>query len=289
MSTVPWNAIYGGGSLDFGTKLVCACCGSVEQSGVGWSSLKPSSPLIGFVSEIRNVLKYHSSCSRRERKRRDIPRTLPCSVDFSFPSLSSSSFLNLSISPCRPSWEHTLCMFFQLCISVCVILCVCSSENSVGLAWVRECMRSCREEMPSNGFRSLVDSVCDISCGGSLKVGSLAHREVSQACWINIKGYFRKIRLSRRLLKLSVLIKQLNESTKLADIWLFVWVCVVCILYIYNFITKRFFFRQFWAISLSSISHYKWFGVRRNLLGWKKLLIWAIKQTEEQTADGNGW
>lgn len=173
MSTVPWNAIYGGGSLDFGTKLVCACCVSVEQSGVGWSSLKPSSPLIGFVSEIRNVLKYHSSCSRRQRKRRDIPRTLPCSVDFSFPSLSSSSFLNLSISPCRPSWEHTLCMFFQLCISVCVILCVCSSENSVGLAWVWECMRSCREEMPSNGFRSLVDCVCDISCGGSLKVGSL--------------------------------------------------------------------------------------------------------------------
>lgn len=150
---------------------MCACCGSVEQSGVGWSSLKPSSPLIRFVSEIRNVLKYHSSCSQRERERWDIPHSLPCSVDFSFPSLSSRSFLNLSISPCRPSWEHTLCMFSQFCISVCVFLCVCSSENSVGLVW--GCMRSCREEMPSNGFRSLVDSVWDISCGGSLKVGSL--------------------------------------------------------------------------------------------------------------------
>lgn len=144
-------------------------CGAVRGGMELSEALQPINSICVRNQECAQV--SQQLLSERERERWDIPHSLPCSVDFSFPSLSSRSFLNLSISPCRPSWEHTLCMFSQFCISVCVFLCVCSSENSVGLVW--GCMRSCREEMPSNGFRSLVDSVWDISCGGSLKVGSL--------------------------------------------------------------------------------------------------------------------
>lgn len=55
------------------------------------------------------------------------------------------------------------------------------------------------------------------------------------------------------------------------------------------------FFRQFWAMSLSIISHYKLFVVRSSSLGWKKtLLIWAIKQTagkksKQQAATVGKW